>query len=70
MCVVQFMQELSAAWQMTVDSRLGLFAPDKEQTSPLVYSQIDSLRPTPPSVLPHLLWTWVSLHAEHNHQRV
>ncbi|KAK2176702.1 hypothetical protein NP493_644g02033 [Ridgeia piscesae] len=53
----QFMQENSASWQMTVDSRLGLFAIDSQQMSPLVYSQTESPQPTPPSVLPHHIWT-------------
>lgn len=57
--VLQFMQEISASWQMTVDSRLGLFAHDAPLTSPLVYSQTESPTPSPPSVLPHHIWTRV-----------
>ena len=33
------MQEMSAAWQMTVDMKLGLFTEEPEEKSPLVHTE-------------------------------
>lgn len=53
----QFMQEMAAAWQMTVDLRLGMFAEDPEERSPLVHAEGDVIAPCPPFVVPHNIWT-------------
>ena len=57
------MQEMSAAWQMTVDMKLGMFAEDTEEQSPLVHVEGDAITPNPPFVMPHNIWTkvWATL---------
>ena len=57
----QFMQEMSAAWQNTVDLRLGLFTVDRPEVSPLVHTEGQPLKPDPPFVIPHNIWTKVRL---------
>ncbi|XP_064651813.1 phosphatidylinositol 4-kinase alpha-like isoform X3 [Lineus longissimus] len=52
-----FMQEMAAAWQMTIDLRLGVFAEDKPDISPLAASESNIPKPTPPYVAPHQIWT-------------
>ena len=55
------MQEMSAAWQMTVDMKLGLFSEEIEEKSPLVHTEGDVPTPNTPYVVPHNIWTKVCL---------
>lgn len=53
---MQFLCELSSAWQWTVDCRKGLFSVDRRRTSPL--SRFDDADDELyiPNVVPHELW--------------
>lgn len=54
------MREMSAAWQMTIDKRLGMFSVDKRAPSPLAAaSDQDVPLPNPPNTAPHDIWTRV-----------
>ncbi|VVC31966.1 Hypothetical protein CINCED_3A020388 [Cinara cedri] len=53
---LQFLQEMFSAWQYTIDSRMGLFAKDIEQVSPLAVYEGCTLEPNPPFVKPHDIW--------------
>ena len=64
------MQEMSSAWQMTVDIKLGLFAEDKMQESPLIIKEGETRKPNPPFVLPHNMWTKVSNQESQGQQQV
>ena len=55
----QFLQEMTSAWQMTVDLKLGLFSDDAAEKSPLVIYEGEVPRPNPPVVAPHSIWTKV-----------
>ena len=55
------MQEMSAAWQMTVDMHLGLFSRHAPETSPLASSESNIPKPNPPFVAPHNIWIKVSV---------
>ncbi|CAD5119038.1 DgyrCDS7687 [Dimorphilus gyrociliatus] len=55
--VAQFMQEMSMAWQNTVDKRMGLFEETEEGTSPISAGPDDICEPTAPRVTPHDTWT-------------
>ncbi|XP_031784727.1 phosphatidylinositol 4-kinase alpha isoform X2 [Nasonia vitripennis] len=53
---LRFLQEMLAAWQYTVDKRMGLFAIDEEQVSPLAVHEGCKLGPKSPVVQPHEIW--------------
>ncbi|XP_042899450.1 phosphatidylinositol 4-kinase alpha isoform X2 [Parasteatoda tepidariorum] len=53
---LQFLQEMSAAWQMTIDRQIGLFAEDPEQVDPLAAHEGCELKPNGPFIGPHSLW--------------
>lgn len=53
---LQFLQEMFAAWQCTVDKRLGLFSPEEEEVSPLAAYEGCELVPKPPFIKPHDIW--------------
>ncbi|CAH0382113.1 unnamed protein product [Bemisia tabaci] len=53
---LQFLQEMFAAWQYTVDKRLGMFSVHEEEESPLAVSENVTLEPRPPFVKPHDIW--------------
>lgn len=53
---LQFLQEMSAAWQMTIDRQVGLFAEDPEQVDPLAAYEGCELAPNGPFIAPHALW--------------
>ena len=57
---MQFLCEMAAAWQMCVDSRLGIFAEDSPFSDPLAKLEDEVLAPNPPYVSPHHIWTKVS----------
>ena len=50
---------MSSAWQMTVDLKLGLFAEDPMEESPLIIKEGVTPAPKPPFVMPHNMWTKV-----------
>ncbi|XP_022109490.1 phosphatidylinositol 4-kinase alpha-like [Acanthaster planci] len=55
---MHFMREMAAAWQMTVERRLGMFAPDPDQPSPLAAASGEDVPlPNPPNATPHDIWT-------------
>lgn len=51
-----FLQEMSAAWHMTVDKKIGLFSEDPSQTDPSASHEGVVLEPKPPFVQPHTIW--------------
>jgi hypothetical protein len=53
---LQFLCELSAAWQWTVNCRKGLFSIDKPRSNPLSVSEDKVEEPYSPNVSPHELW--------------
>lgn len=53
---LQFLQEMSAAWHMTIDKRLGLFSEDPPQMDPSAAHEGMVLEPNPPFVAPHTIW--------------
>ncbi|XP_063368926.1 phosphatidylinositol 4-kinase alpha isoform X2 [Cydia amplana] len=53
---LRLLQEMFAAWQCTVDRRMGLFSPQTEETSPLAAYEGSKLEPRPPFVAPHAVW--------------
>ncbi|XP_022832164.1 phosphatidylinositol 4-kinase alpha isoform X3 [Spodoptera litura] len=53
---IRLMQEIFAAWQSTVDRRMGLFSKHLEETSPLAAHEGAKLEPRPPFVAPHAVW--------------
>ncbi|KZC07783.1 Phosphatidylinositol 4-kinase alpha [Dufourea novaeangliae] len=53
---LRFLQEMLVAWQYTVDKRMGLFAPDEEEVSPLAVYEGCKLGPNSPQVKPHDIW--------------
>ena len=53
---LRFLQEMLAAWQYTVDKRMGLFSTEEEQVSPLAVFEGCKLGPDPPQVKPHEIW--------------
>ena len=54
---------MAAAWQMTVDKRMGMFSVDPVNLSPLAASEENVPKPNPPIVAPHQIWTKVSISA-------
>ncbi|KAK9746290.1 PI4-kinase N-terminal region [Popillia japonica] len=55
---VRFLQEMSAAWNFTVQKRMGLFSEAPQQTSPLAKHEGVTLQPNPPYVKPHAVWVY------------
>lgn len=53
---LHFLQELIAAWQRTVDKKIGLFSEEVEETSPLSVHEGCKLDPQPPFMKPHTHW--------------
>ncbi|XP_028043414.1 phosphatidylinositol 4-kinase alpha isoform X2 [Bombyx mandarina] len=53
---LRLMQEIFAAWQCTVDRKMGLFSKQTEETSPLAAYEGSKLEPRPPFVAPHAVW--------------
>ncbi|KFM83573.1 Phosphatidylinositol 4-kinase alpha, partial [Stegodyphus mimosarum] len=53
---LQFLQEMSAAWQMTIDREVGLFSEDPVQVDPLAAYEGCELAPNGPFIAPHSLW--------------
>ena len=54
--VAQFMEEMSSAWQWSVEKRMGLFSGDEQQPSPFVFGFDCDVRPHTPLIAPHQLW--------------
>ncbi|KAI8441988.1 hypothetical protein MSG28_005651 [Choristoneura fumiferana] len=50
---LRLLEEIFAAWQCTADRRMGLFANQPEETSPLAAYKLE---PRPPFVAPHAVW--------------
>ncbi|XP_058809461.1 phosphatidylinositol 4-kinase alpha isoform X2 [Phymastichus coffea] len=53
---LRFLQEMLAAWQYTVDKRMGVFSVEEEQVNPLAVYEGCKLGPNPPLVKPHEIW--------------
>ncbi|XP_046963733.1 phosphatidylinositol 4-kinase alpha isoform X2 [Vanessa cardui] len=53
---LRLLQEIFAAWQCTVDRKMGLFSKQTEETSPLAAHEGAKLEPRPPFVAPHAVW--------------
>ena len=45
-----------AAWQGTMDARLGMFSEQNKRADVLAVSDSELLAPKPPLVKPHLIW--------------
>ena len=58
--ILQFLCEMSAAWQNTVDRKLGIFAEDKHKPDPLAKAEGEVLSTNPPFAKPHHIWTQVT----------
>ncbi|PIK33180.1 putative phosphatidylinositol 4-kinase alpha [Apostichopus japonicus] len=55
---LQFMREMEVAWLMGIEKKLGIFAEDIVQPSPLTSMSSDDLPgPQPPNTAPHDIWT-------------
>ena len=53
------MEEVAAAWQMTLDMKLGLFQHCDLDLHPLAVSDSQPAKANLPYVLPHNIWTKV-----------
>ncbi|KAL0867906.1 hypothetical protein ABMA27_008587 [Loxostege sticticalis] len=53
---LRLVQEIFAAWQCTVDRKMGLFSKQVEEISPLAAYEGAKLEPRPPFVAPHAVW--------------
>ncbi|XP_026331523.1 putative inactive phosphatidylinositol 4-kinase alpha-like protein P1, partial [Hyposmocoma kahamanoa] len=53
---LRLLQEIFAAWQCTVDRKMGLFSKQAEEISPLAAYEGAVLEPRPPFVAPHAVW--------------
>lgn len=51
---------MSAAWQATIDLKLGIFAPDEEEISPLMASDENVPEIKRPNVAAHRIWLKVT----------
>ncbi|KAL5017409.1 hypothetical protein ScPMuIL_006998 [Solemya velum] len=54
---IEFMCEMAAAWQLTIDMNLGIFTEDKPRSDPLAKCEGQVLGPNTPFVTPHQVWT-------------
>ncbi|XP_052072692.1 phosphatidylinositol 4-kinase alpha-like isoform X2 [Mytilus californianus] len=54
---IEFFCEMAAAWQVTIDKKLGIFREDRPEVDPLAKTENDIVGPHPPVVGPHQLWT-------------
>ncbi|XP_013167776.1 PREDICTED: phosphatidylinositol 4-kinase alpha isoform X1 [Papilio xuthus] len=53
---LRLLQEIFAAWQCTVDRKMGLFSKQHDEISPLAAYEGSKLEPRPPFVAPHAVW--------------
>ncbi|XP_043226058.1 phosphatidylinositol 4-kinase alpha-like isoform X2 [Amphibalanus amphitrite] len=53
---ISFLREMCAAWQYTIDKRLGLFSEQEPEVNPLAVYEGCSIEAKPPFVAPHHLW--------------
>ncbi|CAG9559156.1 unnamed protein product [Danaus chrysippus] len=53
---LRLLQEVLAAWQCTVDRKMGLFSKQNDEISPLAAFEGAKLKPRPPFVAPHVVW--------------
>ncbi|XP_045539355.1 phosphatidylinositol 4-kinase alpha [Papilio machaon] len=53
---LRLLQEIFAAWQCTVDRKMGLFSKQNDEISPLAAYEGSKLEPRPPFVAPHAVW--------------
>ncbi|XP_037092304.1 LOW QUALITY PROTEIN: phosphatidylinositol 4-kinase alpha-like [Pollicipes pollicipes] len=53
---ISFLREMCAAWQYTIDKRLGLFSEQEPEVNPLAVYEGCSIEARPPYVVPHHLW--------------
>jgi len=53
------MSEMAAAWQLTIDKKLGIFREDPVRPDPLSKTEGQQLTPDAPFVMPHAIWTKV-----------
>ena len=51
---------MSAAWQLTIDMKLGIFREDPTRVDPLSKTEGQVLHPDAPYCTPHNIWTKVS----------
>lgn len=51
---------MAAAWQYTIDRRLGIFAADEEEVNPLMASDENVPEIKQPDVAAHRIWLKVS----------
>ncbi|XP_056020742.1 phosphatidylinositol 4-kinase alpha-like isoform X2 [Ostrea edulis] len=54
---IEFLCEMAAAWQLTVDSKMGIFEEDRKKPDPLAKAENEVLSPDPPFAKPHHIWT-------------
>lgn len=50
---------MAAAWQLTIDRKLGIFRADNDRPDPLAKTEGQVLHPDAPYVAPHHIWTKV-----------
>ncbi|XP_060554504.1 phosphatidylinositol 4-kinase alpha-like isoform X3 [Ruditapes philippinarum] len=53
---IEFVCEMAAAWQLTIDMKLGIFRDDKPRSDPLAKTEGQVLHPDAPYVEPHNIW--------------
>ncbi|XP_045467840.1 phosphatidylinositol 4-kinase alpha [Harmonia axyridis] len=53
---IRFLQEMVAAWNFTVQRKLGIFSPGMNGTSPLAAFEGCNLSTNPPFIRPHAIW--------------